>query len=137
MFWSIRTKLQMEGLKRDLALFNLAIDTKLQGCSRCRPAASMTWRPTAMHSIVRQSARRRRADRPDATGDRRVFEANRPKDTGTMIMAPLAAAACATSAESERTVIPDRYVEHVGAARLWAQTSLTPSPRTGRHVRML
>ena len=30
--WSIRTKLQMEGRKRDLALFNLAIDSKLRGC---------------------------------------------------------------------------------------------------------
>jgi integrase len=30
--WSIRTKLQLEGRKRDLALFNLAIDSKLRGC---------------------------------------------------------------------------------------------------------
>lgn len=30
--WSIRTKLQMDGLKRDVALFNLAIDSKLRGC---------------------------------------------------------------------------------------------------------
>jgi integrase len=30
--WSIRTKLQMEGRKRDLALFNLAIDSELRGC---------------------------------------------------------------------------------------------------------
>ena len=30
--WSIRTRLQMEGLKRDLALFNLTIDSKLRGC---------------------------------------------------------------------------------------------------------
>ncbi|WP_052699381.1 tyrosine-type recombinase/integrase [Hyphomicrobium sp. 99] len=30
--WSIRTKLQMQGKKRDLALFNLAIDSKLRGC---------------------------------------------------------------------------------------------------------
>jgi integrase len=30
--WSIRTKLQMEDRKRDLALFNLAIDSKLRGC---------------------------------------------------------------------------------------------------------
>ena len=30
--WSIRTKLQMAGKKRDLALFNLAIDSKLRGC---------------------------------------------------------------------------------------------------------
>jgi integrase len=30
--WSIRSKLQIEGRKRDLALFNLAIDSKLRGC---------------------------------------------------------------------------------------------------------
>jgi hypothetical protein len=31
--WSIRTKLQLELRTRDLALFNLAIDSKLRGCS--------------------------------------------------------------------------------------------------------
>ena len=30
--WSIRTKLQIEGNMRDLAMFNLAIDSKLRGC---------------------------------------------------------------------------------------------------------
>src|SRR4030088_509781 len=30
--WSIRTKLQVEGWTRDLAMFNLAIDSKLRGC---------------------------------------------------------------------------------------------------------
>ena len=30
--WSIRTKLQIEGRVRDLAMFNLAIDSKLLGC---------------------------------------------------------------------------------------------------------
>ncbi|VIO76091.1 Tyrosine recombinase XerC [Bradyrhizobium ivorense] len=30
--WSIRTKLQIEGRTRDLALFNVAIDSKLRGC---------------------------------------------------------------------------------------------------------
>ena len=30
--WSIRTQLQMQGKTRDLALFNLAIDSKLRGC---------------------------------------------------------------------------------------------------------
>jgi integrase len=30
--WSIRTKLQMQERMRDLALFNLAIDSKLRGC---------------------------------------------------------------------------------------------------------
>jgi integrase len=30
--WSIRTKLQVDGRIRDLAMFNLAIDSKLRGC---------------------------------------------------------------------------------------------------------
>jgi len=30
--WSIRTKLQLDGRTRDLALFNVAIDSKLRGC---------------------------------------------------------------------------------------------------------
>jgi hypothetical protein len=35
--WSIRTKLQVEGRKRDLAMFNLAIDSKLRGCDVVSP----------------------------------------------------------------------------------------------------
>jgi integrase len=34
--WSIRTKLQMDDKKRDLALFDLAIDSKLRGCDVVR-----------------------------------------------------------------------------------------------------
>jgi hypothetical protein len=30
--WSIRTKLQIEGRVRDLAMFNLALDSKLRDC---------------------------------------------------------------------------------------------------------
>jgi hypothetical protein len=30
--WSIRTKLQIDGRLHDLAMFNLAIDSKLRGC---------------------------------------------------------------------------------------------------------
>src|SRR5881394_4164826 len=30
--WAIRTKLQIDGRTRDLAMFNLAIDSKLRGC---------------------------------------------------------------------------------------------------------
>jgi hypothetical protein len=33
--WSIRARLQLERRVRDLALFNLAIDSKLRGCSTC------------------------------------------------------------------------------------------------------
>jgi hypothetical protein len=34
--WAIRVRLQLEGRKRDLALFNLAIDSKLHGCDLVR-----------------------------------------------------------------------------------------------------
>jgi hypothetical protein len=34
--WSIRTKLQMDGRQRDLAMFNLTIDSKLRGCDVVR-----------------------------------------------------------------------------------------------------
>ena len=36
--WSIRTKLQIEGRLRDLAMFNLAIDNKLRGYDVCNPS---------------------------------------------------------------------------------------------------
>ena len=32
MLWSIRSKLRVDGRIRDLAMFNLAIDSKLRGC---------------------------------------------------------------------------------------------------------
>ena len=34
--WAIRAWLQLKGRKRDLALFNLAIDSKLRGCDLVR-----------------------------------------------------------------------------------------------------
>ena len=34
--WAIRVRLQLEQRKRDLALFNLAIDSKLRGCDLVR-----------------------------------------------------------------------------------------------------
>ncbi|MDE5454177.1 tyrosine-type recombinase/integrase [Bradyrhizobium sp. CSA112] len=54
--WSIRTKLQIEGRTRDLALFNLAIDSKLRGCDvvaiRVEDVAAGGY--TADRAIVRQ-----------------------------------------------------------------------------------
>jgi hypothetical protein len=56
--WSIRTKLQIAGRTRDLAKFNLAIDSKLRGCDvvslRVEDIARMVTR-----SIVQLCARRR------------------------------------------------------------------------------
>ena len=34
--WAIRVRLQLEGLRRDFAMFNLAIDSKLRGCDLIR-----------------------------------------------------------------------------------------------------
>jgi integrase len=34
--WTIRVRLQLEGRKRDLAMFNLAVDSKLRGCELVR-----------------------------------------------------------------------------------------------------
>src|SRR5215211_7186588 len=54
--WPIRTKLQIEGRIRDLALFNLAIDSKLRGCDvvaiRVEDVAARGY--TAYRAIVRQ-----------------------------------------------------------------------------------
>ena len=43
--WAIRTMLQNDRQARDLALFNLAIDSKLRGCDVVAIRAIM-WRPT-------------------------------------------------------------------------------------------
>ena len=34
--WAIRTRLQLDGQLRDLALFNLAVDSKLRACDLVR-----------------------------------------------------------------------------------------------------
>jgi hypothetical protein len=56
--WSIRTKLQVDGRMRDLALFNVAIDSKLRGCDVVA-LKSMTLRPADMRPTARPSDRRR------------------------------------------------------------------------------
>ena len=59
---SIRTKLQMADRKRDLALFNLAIDSKLRGCDVVTLKVEDIAQTDTPLS-VRRSARRRPADR--------------------------------------------------------------------------
>jgi hypothetical protein len=39
--WTIRTKMQLGGRNRDLALFNLAIDSKLRGCAGSRATSCL------------------------------------------------------------------------------------------------
>ena len=60
--WSIRTKLQIEGRVRELALFNLAIDSKLRGCDlvglRVEDVA-----PNG-HAVARAMVRQKKTGRP-------------------------------------------------------------------------
>jgi integrase len=60
--WSIRTKLQLEGRTRDLAMFNLAIDSKLRGCD----VVSLKVEDVAPHgtAVDRATVRQRKTGRP-------------------------------------------------------------------------
>ena len=56
--WSIRAKLQASGRKRDLAMFNLAIDSKLRGCDVVRLMVDDV-APRVLPLPARQCVRRR------------------------------------------------------------------------------
>ena len=60
--WAIRTKLHLDGRVRDLALFNLAIDSKLRGCD----VVSLRAGDVAPHGyeIDRAMVRQRKTGRP-------------------------------------------------------------------------
>lgn len=79
--WSIRTKLQIEGRARGLAMFNLAIDSKLRGCdvvamrSRISP-------PAGTRRIAQPSDKRK----PGGPSDSKY--ANRPARPSMIICRP-------------------------------------------------
>jgi integrase len=60
--WSIRTKLQVDGRTRDLAMFNLAIDSKLRGCD----VLSLKVADVAPHGITvdRATVRQKKTGHP-------------------------------------------------------------------------
>ena len=60
--WAIRTRLQLAKRGRDLALFNLAIDSKLRGCD----VVSLTVEDIAPHgyAVERASVRQKKTGRP-------------------------------------------------------------------------
>lgn len=60
--WSIRTKLQMADRKRDLALFNLAIDSKLRGCDVV--ALRVDDVAPSGYAMDRATIRQKKTDRP-------------------------------------------------------------------------
>ena len=61
--WSIRTKLQLADRKRDLALFNLAIDSKLRGCD----VVALKLEDIAPHGYAVERATVPEEDRPAGT----------------------------------------------------------------------
>lgn len=88
--WSIRTRLQVSGAERDLALFNLAIDSKLRGCDlghhhgwrhcafrRCpRPSSDCSKKDGAAGTIRDHGAdpsRRRCLDNPSRSHRKGLF----------------------------------------------------------------
>jgi integrase len=60
--WSVRTKLQMDGRMRDLAMFNLAIDSKLRGCDVVALKVEDV-APTG-YAVDRATVRQRKTGRP-------------------------------------------------------------------------
>jgi integrase len=60
--WAIRTRLQMEEQVRDLALFNLAIDSKLRGCDVV--AVRVDDVAPNGHAVERATVRQRKTGRP-------------------------------------------------------------------------
>ena len=60
--WSIRTMLQIERQTRDLAMFNLAIDSKLRGCD----VVAMKVEDVAPngYALARATVRQRKTGRP-------------------------------------------------------------------------
>ena len=60
--WAIRIRLQLDHRARELALFNLAVDSKLRGCDLAGPTYTMWFRGVASLP-ARLSCRRRRSAR--------------------------------------------------------------------------
>src|SRR5690349_20929435 len=60
--WSIRTRLMVEGRTRDLAMFNLAIDSKLRGCDVV--AVKVEDVAPNGYTVERATVRQRKTGRP-------------------------------------------------------------------------
>jgi integrase len=95
--WSIRTKLQMAERKRDLALFNFAIDSKLRACD----VIALKVEDIAPHgyAIERATVRQTKTDRPVRF---EVTEQTRQAVDDYLRVAPLAGSMTNFTAPSRR-----------------------------------
>ena len=75
--WAIRTRLQMSSNVRELALFNLAIDSKLRACDLTRlQVQDICWGAT--WSRERPSCSKKRNDRCSSKSQSKLGKASRP-----------------------------------------------------------
>ena len=70
--WAIRTKLQIDRLTRDLALFNLAIDSKLRGCDLV--AVRVDDVAPNGYAVDRASVRQKKTGRPVTEPTRQAID---------------------------------------------------------------
>jgi hypothetical protein len=92
--WSIRTKLQVESPIRDLALFNIAIDSKLRGCDVL--ALKVDDVAPSGYAADRASVRRKKTGRPvkfeltESTRQASMTIQGRPARSRTTVCLPAA-----------------------------------------------
>src|SRR3546814_19130903 len=74
--WAVRTRLQLEGRLRNLALFNLAVDSKLRACDLVRPRVAEIAPPryAAQRANVQMRKTGRTADRRERHECDRTFK---------------------------------------------------------------
>ena len=86
--WSIRTKLQIEGRARDLAMFNLAIDSKLRGCDVV--AIKVEDVAASGYTADRATVRQKKTGRPvPVVNQIRIYWWCSPPRTGRQRMCPV------------------------------------------------
>jgi integrase len=107
--WTIRTRVQLGEAKRDLALFNLAIDSKLRGCD----LVSLRVEDVAPHgyAIERATVRQKKTGRPvrfELTEQTRQaiddYLAANPKKPGEYLFAGRINGRCLTTRQYARLV---------------------------------
>ncbi len=98
--WAIRTRLQMDGRVRDLALFNLAIDSKLRACD----VVSLKVDDVAPHAMRLSGRRSGKARQADPSSSRSPSRPARQSMTTSKLAMWSPASSCSPAVEVESVV---------------------------------
>ena len=132
--WAIRTKLQIEHRLRDLAMFNLAIDSKLRGCD----LVSLKVEDVAPHgfALERATVRQRKTGHPvkfEHTEQTReaidAYMMRFEKNPGDFLFASLAMVRAASQPDNTRA-----YSQTGRQASDWTRESSAPTPCVGQKL---